>query len=1174
MDADLSFPAPRVSDPPPLLDALRIEMLEDEDVSQFPLTNPLSTDNIPNTDAARVAIHSLARLREALSSPWNTPDRTFDRATWLRLVHELLIAVHEGLRNAQLASPDFRLTDAFDDLKGGEGATAGRVYDVLSGLTHFFWSDREDTPSPGFLKTHCFRCIKSASIPPLPELMRSIQLTTELDRRRVRETLLNEMIQEVHREVDEWRTAQRTALLDRIVELITGDPAATPASLSCAVFEADPRLRAWVDRYGDDMRSHVRRTIARDVDTDTIEVWAQEHLGTLLLAKRTAVELEAAASFDRQAIWDAKVAELTAALDKDLATHRASMVKAGQSLLDTERAAMTAATDAELALLRNNLKVKMEEEKARGETHLPAAVRRSARLAEKPEASSAINRAKKVRVGKKRKTALTLESGSSSGESDCDSGSLYAPSSSAGLSESIHAPSPSRSDPTPTAAAFPRVRPDSTTPTPRAPVPSSAPTQDEVVEVAAPSTPAVPLDPLAQILAAISKLSGEVAAVKDRVGDIESGKTVVGEPPLPSWADAPDDPMPDADEELAWARERDRAAEEELREADIDRNLEKAFSAMVAKGMIAPLKADEGDLGDLFPDRMRPALREMGWDMLAPFSDVQLAHMAAAWARSLARDTDGALLRAQEDSFYGFTHTLAASDKVGFALFTAKFVVFCEKFGLDPLEGLQPPQYVFFRGFEWSFGTGVSSPSPTPLATRRVRFESAPPIATLPPPSPSPAPSQSPAPPRSVATPGPSDFPDLGWSAPVSYASKARGKGKGKAQADGTPLPLASSLSSSPSVSLSPSPAPGSLVGKVKPKGKPQPRPLPAALATTEYVVILDHSAKTPSLLHTIDPAKFVRATQDKLRAVKAPLNLLSGRWSAPNSFRKNFVFVFAEKLEFKTISTYDWILFDPFGPNCRGVPNSGFASVMFNGVPCFRGASGSYPDGCALLHELMYAPVCHGRTSLNGPRWLRDPETKPAAATLGSVVWSFYDPTGEGLELMLRRPPSMFGRQTRAQRFENRPTLVQCTRCLRLGHSVGRCPKPSGTVVCPLCGGPHTLAAHAHRCPLSSRHPGASCDCPVTCFLCREKGKDGSRHGALSDTCPLKGAFRASRALPPPSATASQARVDNTSSDAAMVPPTPDTVDMAMVTDPAVLASLASFAGPLGSSTIPPVYA
>jgi hypothetical protein len=62
MDTELVFPAPQVPDPPPLLDTLRIELLEDTDLSSFPLTNPLGLDNVPNTEATRVVIHSLARL--------------------------------------------------------------------------------------------------------------------------------------------------------------------------------------------------------------------------------------------------------------------------------------------------------------------------------------------------------------------------------------------------------------------------------------------------------------------------------------------------------------------------------------------------------------------------------------------------------------------------------------------------------------------------------------------------------------------------------------------------------------------------------------------------------------------------------------------------------------------------------------------------------------------------------------------------------------------------------------------------------------------------------------------------------------------------------------------------------------------------------------------------------
>jgi hypothetical protein len=47
-------------------------------------------------------------------------------------------------------------------------------------------------------------------------------------------------------------------------------------------------------------------------------------------------------------------------------------------------------------------------------------------------------------------------------------------------------------------------------------------------------------------------------------------------------------------------------------------------------------------------------------------------------------------------------------------------------------------------------------------------------------------------------------------------------------------------------------------------------------------------------------------------------------------------VFMFARKLAFVDISKFNNILFNLFGSRCRGMPNLGFASVMFNSVPCF----------------------------------------------------------------------------------------------------------------------------------------------------------------------------------------------------------------------------------------------
>jgi hypothetical protein len=130
----------------------------------------------------------------------------------------------------------------------------------------------------------------------------------------------------------------------------------------------------------------------------------------------------------------------------------------------------------------------------------------------------------------------------------------------------------------------------------------------------------------------------------------------------------------------------------------------------------------------------------------------------------------------------------------------------------------------------------------------------------------------------------------------------------------------------------------------------------------------------------------------------------------------------------------------------------------------------------------------------------------------------------------MLRRPPALFGTYVRSKKFLSRPALLQCDRCHRLGHSLGRCPRPTSLIVCALCGGAHTVASHPYHCAAKS-HKGKKCDCPVSCFLCKEKKQDGQGHHARSNNCPLRAHYRSdtsSRPLltsanittPPPPAT------------------------------------------------------
>jgi hypothetical protein len=159
---------------------------------------------------------------------------------------------------------------------------------------------------------------------------------------------------------------------------------------------------------------------------------------------------------------------------------------------------------------------------------------------------------------------------------------------------------------------------------------------------------------------------------------------------------------------------------------------------------------------------------------------------------------------------------------------------------------------------------------------------------------------------------------------------------------------------------------------------------------------------------------------------------------------------------------------------------------------------------------------VTRGRRTLAPPRWLGSPAHLDGKLH-GSVVWSFYDPIGDAVELMTRRPPAFFGTYVRARKFSSRPTLVQCEHCHRLGHTAARCQRLKVANICVLCGGPHTTASHPFHCP-APKHKGKKCDCPVSCFLCREKKRANFEgHHACSQSCPLRSQYRSDTTLPPP---------------------------------------------------------
>ena len=119
-----------------------------------------------------------------------------------------------------------------------------------------------------------------------------------------------------------------------------------------------------------------------------------------------------------------------------------------------------------------------------------------------------------------------------------------------------------------------------------------------------------------------------------------------------------------------------------------------------------------------------------------------------------------------------------------------------------------------------------------------------------------------------------------------------------------------------------------------------------------------------------------------------------------------------------------------------------------------------------------------------------------------------------------------MFGRQVQFIHCGAAPSLKQCSRCHSLSHFAHQCKLPEGAVCCARCGGDHETKTHDFNC--AGPHCTLTCDCPLVCILCKQKG-----HHARSKVCPSRQDYVAAIASSPPR----PPRLDPSTGD---VPPPP----------------------------------
>jgi hypothetical protein len=135
------------------------------------------------------------------------------------MVLELLASIHEGLHNAQLASPlaspDIDKSNAFNNTDGDKVTLMTWSYKILGWIRDFFHKDGDIYGGATWI--HCSRCIQSGYCTQYKDadlLSKSLQLTNTIDTRAFWESLLNKVLPSIHHDVDDWQVQQQALLIE------------------------------------------------------------------------------------------------------------------------------------------------------------------------------------------------------------------------------------------------------------------------------------------------------------------------------------------------------------------------------------------------------------------------------------------------------------------------------------------------------------------------------------------------------------------------------------------------------------------------------------------------------------------------------------------------------------------------------------------------------------------------------------------------------------------------------------------------------------------------------------------------------------------------------------------------------------------------------------------------
>ena len=167
----------------------------------------LTTKDVGDNADQLNALSSLACVWATLLQGFAAPDSIFSWPYWLRYLLEVFDSIQQGLYNAQQLAPEGP-GSAFRNASGNETWVGHKIGHIIENLDNFFAFSSDDDRQ----HIHCLHCVYTACLP-FPEnqsLLATLNLTIAHDSEAYHTSMLNDMVQKVSDEAEEWVKGTQT----------------------------------------------------------------------------------------------------------------------------------------------------------------------------------------------------------------------------------------------------------------------------------------------------------------------------------------------------------------------------------------------------------------------------------------------------------------------------------------------------------------------------------------------------------------------------------------------------------------------------------------------------------------------------------------------------------------------------------------------------------------------------------------------------------------------------------------------------------------------------------------------------------------------------------------------------------------------------------------------------